>query len=139
MPLRTIILTGAAFPLGYVAASAQSDPMHMLYLAAANQLGVIEYCRSYGWADDETVDAQKKIASALPASSDLSGLSDAENDGKQGTLVVNGNRVTLAEAASSQGTMAQTICMQLGSTVKAVATNLRNIPSASSGTLAAPQ
>jgi hypothetical protein len=102
--------------------------MHMLYQAEANQLGVVEYCQSHGWVDGATIDAQKKIASILPASSDSSGLNDAENDGKQGTLVVNGNKVVLADTMSGKGETAQAICTQLGRTVKAVAANLPNMP-----------
>jgi hypothetical protein len=128
MLFRTTMLAAAAFSLGSVAASAQTDPMHTLHLAVANQLGIVEYCQSRGWVDDATVDAQKKIASTLPPSSDSSGLSDAESDGKQGTLVGNGNKMALADAASSKGTTVQAICTQLGSTVKTAATNLQNMP-----------
>jgi hypothetical protein len=136
MLYRAMIFGTVVAHMGGVAASAQSDPRHMLYLAVANQLGVLEYCRSYGWVDDATVDAERKIAAVLPASSDSSGLSDAENDGRQGTLVVNGNKVRLAGAVSSGGPMAQIVCTELGSTARAVATNLRDASNGSDAPVA---
>jgi hypothetical protein len=127
MLLRRASLVVMIVPLGNIAGLAQSDPMHLLYQTEANQLGVVEYCRSRGWADDATIEAQKKIASILPAPSDSSGLNEAENDGKRGTLVVNGAKVMLADMTGGAGSAAQAICTQLGDTVKAVAANLQNI------------
>jgi hypothetical protein len=138
MLFRTTMLAAAALSLGNVAASAQTDPTHMLHLAVANQLGIIEYCQSHGWVDDATVDAQKKIATALPPSSDSTGLSDAEDDGKQGTLVSNGNKMALTDAATSKGTTAQAICTQLGSTVKSAAANMQAMPKMPNGMSGAP-
>ncbi len=127
MLLRTTALVAAFFPLGGVAAFADTDPLHRLYQVEANQLGVVEYCLSRGWVDGAAIDAQRRIAAILPASSDSSGLSDAEDDGRRGTLVINGNKVALTDAASDIGTTAQVICTQMGDTVKAVAASLHNI------------
>ena len=129
MLLRTTMLAAVIVPLGAVAAAAQSDPMHMLHLAAANQLGVIEYCQSQGWVDSATVDAQKKISASLPASNDSTGIDDAESTGKDGTLLVGGNKMTLASAASTKGTTVQAICSQIGSMVKSAAANAQAMPS----------
>jgi hypothetical protein len=133
MLFRTTILTAAILPLGSVAALAQApaaDQMRMLHLAVANQLGIVEFCQSHGWADDAAIDAQKKIAATLPPSSDSSGLGDAENDGKQGMISANGNKVSLADAASKKGTTVQAICTQLSGTVKTAWNNLQNAPKA---------
>lgn len=131
MSFRRIILAGAFVPFGSISALAQApDQMHLLQLAAANQLGVIEYCQSQGFVDSATVDAQKKITATLPAATDSSGLDDAESAGKQGTLVVGSNQITLASAASSKGTTVQALCTQIGSTVKAAATNMQAMPAA---------
>ncbi len=134
MMFRTIILASAIVPFWSVSALAQGDQMHMLYLAAANQLGVIEYCQSQGFVDSATVDAQKKIQTALPAATDTTGIDDAESVGKQGTILANGNKVTLAQAASSKGTTIQAICGQIGSTVKMAANNMQNMPTTPGGT-----
>jgi hypothetical protein len=130
MLFRTTILTAAILPLGSVAALAQADQMHMLHLAVANQLGIVEFCQSHGWADDATIDAQKKIAATLPPSSDSSGLGDAENEGKQGMISANGNKISLADAASKKGTTVQAVCTQLSGTVKTAWNNLQNAPKA---------
>ncbi len=138
MLFRMTILAAAVIPLGSVAALAQSDPMKMLHLAAANQLGLIEYCQSHGWVDSATVDAQKKISAGLPPITDSSGISDAEDEGKQGTLAVNGNQMKLADAATSKGTTVQAICTQIGSTVKTAANNVQAMPTMPSGMPAMP-
>ncbi len=117
---------------------AQGDQMHLLHLAAANQLGVIEYCQNQGFVDSATVDAQKRIQTSLPPATDSTGLDDAENTGKQGTILANGNKMTLADAASSKGTTVQAICSQIGSTVKMAANNMQTMPTAPAGMPAMP-
>jgi hypothetical protein len=130
MLFRATILAAAVIPLGSAAALAQTDPMHSLHLAVANQLGIVEFCQSHGWVDDATIDAQKKIAATLPPDSNSNGLGDAENEGKQGTIVANGNKLSLADVATKKNTTTEAICTQLGTTVKAAWTHLQNMPKA---------
>ncbi len=125
---RIFLMAAFALPLGAVAAAAQNDPAQMAHMQASNELGVLEYCQSNGWTDQAAVDAQKKAISVLPASSNTSGLADAEATGKQGTFVMNGNQTTLAQMASTKNTSKQAICGQLGTSVKSAAASMSSMP-----------
>lgn len=94
-------------------AFAQSDPMAMAHTAAANQLGILEYCQSKGAVGDDAIAAQKDVIGHLAASS--TDTSAAEQTGKQGSLAtMNGQTMTLDSVASGQHTTVPDLCKQLG-------------------------
>jgi hypothetical protein len=102
-------------------AFAQGDPMAMAHTAAANQLGIVEYCQSQGSVGADAVDAQKTAMAQLPPST--VSTADAEALGKQGTLSMpNGTKATLASLATAHNTTVAAMCDQIGKTlIQAVA------------------
>ena len=97
-------------------ASAQSDPYAMAHAAAANQLGVMEYCQGRGDVGPDAVAAQRSAIARLPASSAAYDANEAL--GKQGTLAApNGANMTLDSVASKQGSSISALCKQMGSSV----------------------
>jgi len=99
----------------FAQATPTADQIDMLHRAAANQLGVLEYCQAQGNTDGAAVAAQKALMTKLPGSS--SNTDDAEALGKQGTVSVNGNTLTLASAAETQKTTVAALCKQMADTV----------------------
>ncbi len=95
-------------------ALAQTDPTAMAHAAAANQLGVMEYCQGRGEVGADAVAAQRSSLARLPASA---ANNDADETlGKQGTLLVpNGSNMTLDSIASAHGTTVSAMCKQMGS------------------------
>ncbi len=96
-------------------ASAQNDPMAMMKQAAANQLGLLEYCQAQGAVDDKPVATQREIMAQLPAST--APTDAAEALGKQGSLSVNGQTITLTSAATAHNTTVDAMCKQIGGAV----------------------
>lgn len=90
----------------------------MLYESGQNQLGILEYCKSAGFADASAVDTQKKLMGMMPKPTDTSGGPAAYNSGKSGTVVAGGQTVKLSESAKAQGTTEQAFCTQIASAVK---------------------
>ena len=104
-----MLMIGAAAP-----ALAQTDTATMAQVAAANQLGVLEYCQTQGFVDAATVSAEKDVIARMPASPASTG--DAEALGKQGTLAApSGSQTSIASLASAQHTTVSALCGQVGS------------------------
>ena len=112
---------------------AQSDPMQMARVAGANQVGVMEYCQSKGWADQSAVDAQKTALSDLPPTTNTSGSTAAEATGKAGSLLNNGTAMPLASMASQTNTSVQALCGKLADSAKMVAAQRSSMPQMPSG------
>ena len=100
---------------------AQTDAMHLAYVSTANQVGVMEYCMSKGWADQTAVDAQKKAVASLPPNTDRTGLTEAEATGRSGELMNNGTTISLASMAQRGNTTEQDLCTKMVSAAKMVA------------------
>ena len=111
-----------------ISAHAQTDPMRMAYLSSSNQLGVMEYCQSKGWADQSAMDAQKKAAANLPPTTDKTGLSEAEATGRKGELLNNGAPMSLATMATKSNTTEQDLCTRMASSAKMVAAQQASMP-----------
>lgn len=118
-------------------APAQTDAMHLAYVSTANQVGVMEYCMGKGWADQAAVDAQKKAATSLPATTDRTGLTEAEATGRKGELMNNGTSISLASMAQRGNTSERDLCTRMASSAKVVATQQSSMP-AMPGGLAMP-
>ena len=125
MKLRLLALIAAAMP---GLAVAQSDPMQMARMMNANQLGLMEYCQTKGWADQAAVEAQKSAGSSLPAAAGTSGLADAEATGKQGSLLNNGSPMPLASMAGQSNTTEQALCSKFVESAKMVEAQRRSMP-----------
>lgn len=107
---------------------AQTDPMRLAHVSMANQVGVMEYCMSKGWADQVAVDAQKRSAASLPATTDQTGLVDAEATGRKGELMNNGTTLSMASMAQKGNTTEQDLCARMVSAAKTVATQRTSMP-----------
>ena len=115
MKVTTVAVALLMAPFCSVASFAQGDPMAMMHQMAANQLGLLEYCKAQGAIDDAPLAAQKEAMAQLPPAT---GSTDtAEQLGKQGTLSVNGTTMTLASAASSKNVTVDGLCKQMGTMV----------------------
>lgn len=108
--------------------AAQSDAMRLAYVSTANQVGVMEYCMSKGWADQTAVDAQKKAAASLPPTTDRTGLTEAEATGRNGELTNNGTTITMASMAQRGNTTEQDLCSRMASSAKMVAAQRSSMP-----------
>lgn len=125
----------ASFGLGAMCpALAQSDPMAAGRQAAANQLGVMEFCQAQGFADGDAVTAQRAAFGRLPPPPAGSPPTDAaEALGRQGTLSMNGTQTTLTDLASTHGTTVAAMCGQMASVAKQVAGQMQGMPSMPGG------
>ena len=106
----------------------QTDQMHMAHLSMANQVGVMEYCMSNGWADQAALDAQKKAVAQLPPATDQTGLSQAEATGRKGELLNNGSTMSMASMAQKGSTTEQDLCTRMASSAKTVAAQQAAMP-----------
>ena len=107
-----------------VSAWAQTDPMAMGRMAAANQLGVLQYCQSQGAVGPDAVSAEREVMARMPASN--VSTDSAEAQGKQGTLVgPSGQQITLASLASTHNTTISSLCQQMGSSTLQAASMYR--------------
>ena len=105
-------------------ALAQGDPYAAAHAAAANQLGVMEYCQTRGDVGPDAVAAQRDALARLPPSAGSNAADEAL--GKQGTLAApNGARTTVANMASSQNTTVSALCKQMGNSAVQSAAVLR--------------
>lgn len=100
---------------------AQVDPMRLAHISMANQVGATEYCMDKGWADQVAVDAQKKVATSLPAISDQTGLLEAEATGRRGELMNNGGTLPISSMAQQEGTTEKDLCTRMVSAAKTAA------------------
>ena len=109
---------------------AQSDPMAMARQASANQLGLMEYCQSQGYADTDAVAASRTSLGRLPPAGAGAPPTDAaEALGRKGTLAVNGTETTLASMASSHNTTVGAMCGQMANSAKQAVAMSQAMPS----------
>lgn len=108
---------------------AQTDPMRLAHVSMANQVGAMEYCMSKGWADQAAVDAQKKAQASLPATTDQTGLGEAEATGRKGELMNNGTTLSMASMAQKGNTTEQDLCARMASAATTVAAQRSSMPS----------
>lgn len=108
---------------------AQTDPMRLAHVSMANQVGVMEYCMGKGWADQAAVDTQKKVAASLPATTDQTGLIEAEATGRKGELMNNGTTLSMSSMAQKGNTTEQDLCGRMVSATKTVAAQQFSMPS----------
>ncbi len=119
MKLQAIVCTAGFLFSGVGAAQAQNpDQMKMVYEAARNQLGVLQYCSDKGMADSSTVDTQKKMLTMLPPPADTSGGDAAEKQGRGGKVVALGVEKNLDDAAKEQGSTTDAFCHRIADAVK---------------------
>ncbi len=126
MKLQTIVCTAGLLLSGIGAAQAQApDQMKMVYEAARNQLGVLQYCSDNGMADSSAVDTQKKMLTMLPPPADTSGGDAAEKQGRGGKVVAMGMEKNLDEAAKAQGSTTDAFCHKIADAVKSAGAQLK--------------
>ena len=114
MPARLASLAALVAVSTTGLAQAQGDPYAMAHAAAANQLGVMEYCQGRGDVGTEAVAAQRGAMARLPGPA--GGNEADEALGRQGTLAApNGTRTTLDSLASAHGSTVSALCKQMGS------------------------
>jgi hypothetical protein len=102
------LVVGASSP-----SLAQTDMAAMGRVAAANNLGILEYCQDQGHVGPEAVAAEKDAIGRMPASG--APTDAAEALGKQGNFSApNGQTMTLETVASKQGSTVPAVCKQLG-------------------------
>ncbi|APH58120.1 Hypothetical protein GbCGDNIH6_2282 [Granulibacter bethesdensis] len=99
------------------ATPAPTADMKAVRLAAANQLGVLEYCQSRGDISAETLDIQRKIIAMLPPPADA-GEAAAEQTGKGGTVSMGGQTISIEDAAKRQQTTPTALCKQMETMLK---------------------
>ena len=117
---RSGILALAITACGMAPALAQVDPAATAHAAAANQLGILEYCQGRGDVDADAVIGERGVITRLPASS--APTDAAEALGRQGILSApNGTTVTLASMAGTHTTTVSARCRQMGSSTRQAA------------------
>ncbi len=119
-------------------AVAQTDVMQMARLAGANQIGIMEYCQSNGWADQAAVDAQKASLASLPPATGTNTTAAAEASGLAGNLLNNGTAMPLSSMASQTHTTVKSICGQLATSAKMALAQRNAMPQMPSGMPAMP-
>ena len=95
------------------AAWAQGDPMAMARAGIANQVGIMEYCRTQGHVDAAAVAAQRAALAQLPAGAGDTG--QAESIGRGGVISLNGTSTSLADFAEKGHTTVPALCKQMAS------------------------
>ncbi len=101
-------------------ALAQTDAVGMAHVAAANQLGVLEYCQGRGDVGADAVAAERGVIAHLPASA--TSTDAAEALGRQGTLAApNGAHMALSDMANQRGSSITAMCRQMGDATRQAA------------------
>lgn len=118
----TIALAAPAAFAQQAAQPAQVDPA-AAYEAARNQLGILKYCQSQGFAGAESVASQEKLVGMLPAGDATIGA-QAEQKGTAGTVSVGKTEISLKDAAARQGSTVESQCKQIEAAVNQVAKQL---------------
>ncbi len=114
MPVRLAGLAALAAISMAGLAHAQGDSYAMAHAAAANQLGVMEFCQGRGDVGPDAVAAQRGAIARLPAATASNEADEAL--GRQGTLSApNGAKTTLDSLASAHGSTVAALCKQMGS------------------------
>lgn len=125
MMTRSIAVLAAALGLVVAAGplSAQEtgaeDQARAAYLAAYNQLGILEYCASQGYVPADAVELQSKMMALLPTPPDPSGAPEAQETGRQGTIAAGDQTMDITGAGT-----AETICKEIGDAVTTAAAGL---------------
>ena len=99
--------------LGAVPAMAQTDMAAMQHSMLNNQLGVMEYCKAQGHADDSGVAAERASVAALPPGGTAADDATAEAKGKEGMIAGNGQFYSIADMAQKGNTTAPALCKQM--------------------------
>ncbi len=116
MPLGILLI--AVLPVA--PCLAQADTTSIGRSAAANELGVLEYCQARGQGDGSAIAAQKSAILRFPA--DSGSTDDAEALGKQGVLLgADGNNVPMSELASRGNTTESALCRRMAADIKRAA------------------
>lgn len=90
----------------------QQNMVRMMYRAARNQLGVLQYCQTRGSVDADVVVLQRRMLAMLPPA-EVDGVDQAEAAGKRGVVQFGGNEVSIADAAKAQNTTPDAMCKQI--------------------------
>ena len=114
-----------------VPAFSQSDNVAMSHQVAANQLGMLEYCRGRGDVDQAAVDAERESIGRLPPST--ANTASAESLGRSGTMSMGGNTTTMSAMASARNVSIASICKQMGDAAVQTATAFRGNGAVGSG------
>ncbi|CAH1661506.1 conserved exported hypothetical protein [Hyphomicrobiales bacterium] len=122
--LCAIGLVAASLGAGTASAQTAADQMAVAYQAARNQLGVLTYCQSKGFADEEALAIQKKLLGLIPAPADTTGGDSAEELGKKGTISAMGRTQDLEAGAKTQGSSVEALCQAMVKAIKQVASQL---------------
>lgn len=93
------------------------------YLAARNQLGLLQYCEEQGFSGPEAVAAQEQMVGMLPEGDTAAGDA-AQQAGSEGTVSLGTSELSLTDAAESQGSTAEETCQQIEAAVNEVAPTL---------------
>lgn len=120
MMVRMSVFAAAAAMLT-TPAWAQADQMAMARAMTSNQLGVLEYCQSQGYADAASVAAERASIARLPPGGDAKSETAAEALGRSGSMSMNGNPMTLTSMASGHNTTVAAMCQQMASSAKQAA------------------
>ncbi len=128
------VFVAAALAILSSRANAQADAMAMGRQSAANQIGIMEYCQTNGFADADAVAAQRSAFARLPPAPVGSPPTDsAETLGRTGTLSINGTKHTLASMAGNQNMTVSAVCGQMAANAKQVAASMASMPAMPSG------
>ncbi len=115
--MAAMALAFSAAGLGGALAQTQADQMKMVYQAARNQLGVLEFCQAKGYVDADTVAIQQKLLAMMPPGDAAAGDA-AEALGKKGSVSAMGVNQDLETAAKAQGCTIEKLCQTMGSAIK---------------------
>lgn len=97
--------------------------MKVMYKAARNQLGVLEFCQDKGYADAQTVAVQQKLVGLIPVT-EKSGGDAAEATGRKGTIAAMGVQQDLEGAAKKQNTTVEKLCQAMATAIKQAGASL---------------
>ncbi len=108
-------------------ASSPDTPAAKMSRAAANQLGIMEYCQTQHLASGAAVRAERAAIDGAPPPS-LSAV-HAEELGKKGTLASpDGDQITLADMATQHATTVPALCKDLADSALAYEEYLHRPP-----------
>lgn len=112
MMTRSIAVLAAALGLVGPLSAQETDPedqARAAYLAAYNQLGILEYCQAQGYVSADVVALQSRMMTLLPTPPDPSGASEAQVIGRQGTIASGEQTMDITDAGT-----AETVCKEIG-------------------------
>ncbi|ARO14253.1 hypothetical protein BVG79_00901 [Ketogulonicigenium robustum] len=124
--IRTAVVAAVAC-MGATAAFAQAPAMPTqddMIAASKNQLGILEYCQGKGFVEQDVVDIQNRLMAALPPSETPDVAEAAYQQGLEGKVSAMGTEVSIADAATAQGTTEEAFCGQISDLVKQLGASL---------------